>query len=92
VKKSKVESMTIDETLKHLSDSMLVQTKLVERFEQRVAEQQEITEARLSRRERQVDDHTEQMQEFRQAMVRLFEEIERFVRGRRGDGQTPSAA
>jgi len=84
--------MTIDETLKHLSDSMLVQTKLVERFEQRVAEQQEITEARLSRRERQVDDHTEQMQEFRQAMVRLFEEIERFVRGRRGDGQTPSAA
>ena len=84
--------MMIDETLKQLSDSMLAQSKLVERFEKRVAEQQEITDARLSRLERQADEHTEEMREFREALVRLFEEIERFVRGQHGDGRTPPAA
>lgn len=87
--------MTPEERLQKVEDSLLVQAELVSNFERRVAEQQELFDARISRLEVQADSHAAQVAEFRAVTTRIIELLGQVVRGqlhgdgRRGRNETP---
>lgn len=71
----------LEKARKELSDNLLVQAKLVARFER-------ATEKRLANLENQVQSQAEQRQEFRVTTIRVLELLERFVAGQGGgDGE-----
>ena len=75
--------MTTEERFQKIEENLLVQSHLVAAFERE-------TKARLEAVEAQVDQHTQDIAEFRAGVSRVLEALERFIAGRSGgDGDRP---
>jgi hypothetical protein len=75
--------LTTEERFQKIEENLLVQSRLVAAFERE-------TKARLEAAEAQVDQHTQDIAEFRAVVARVLDALERFIAGRSGtDGGRP---
>lgn len=71
----------MEKSLQELRDAQLVHIRLLDRHEREWNECFARSEERLARSERIVESHENGIAEFRAAMVKLFDRMDRFIQG-----------
>ena len=79
----------LETKLKQIADNLLVQTELVERFERRTEERLNGHDERMDRIELALESLASGYQNLQFALSGLVEQIDKFVRGQQGNGQSP---
>ncbi len=77
----------LEAKLNQIADNLLVQTRLVERFERRTEDRFAEHEARMDRIETALENLASGDVNLQAALSGLVEQIDRFIRGQQGDGR-----
>jgi hypothetical protein len=77
----------LEAKLNQIADNLLVQTRLVERFERRTEDRFAEHEARMDRIESALENLASGYVNLQAALRGLVEQIDRFLRGQQGDGR-----
>ena len=77
----------LEAKLNQIADNLLVQTRLVERFERRTEERFAEHEERMHRIETALESLSSGYVNLQAALSGLTEQIDRFLRGQQGDGR-----
>jgi hypothetical protein len=77
----------LEAKLNQIADNLLVQTRLVERFERRTEDRFAEHGGRMDRIEAALENLTNGYVKLQAALSGLVEQIDRFIRGQQGDGR-----
>jgi hypothetical protein len=77
----------LEAKLNQIADNLLVQTRLIERFERRKEERFAEQEERMHRIETALESLAGGYVNLQAALSGLVEQIDRFIRGQQGDGR-----